>query len=128
MKPFLLGILKCKKCSFMTRLALDAAAVETCSVDLDAASIFNRHLFAENSGERLRLLAQALRIHPIAVPSDAEIDAFVDSQGCDAEIKALLFGVDVVDGVLTCEACGLQYPIRNSIVETVDVGSNKQSQ
>ncbi|WEL39273.1 multifunctional methyltransferase subunit TRM112 [Encephalitozoon hellem] len=123
MKPFLLGLLKCKRCSFMTRLVLQCEKAEGC--DVDDVQIFNKHVFVENGGERLKLLARSLEGFYGNPVSEEEIDFFVENPDEDERIKGLLFGVDVVEGSLRCDACGLVYPIRNSIVETVDTAESK---
>lgn len=119
MKPFLLGLLKCKRCSFMTRLVLECEEAESIAIDVDAVAIFNKHAFTENAGERLRLLAASLQASGHVLSAE-EIDSFVENPDDDARVKEFLFGIDVVSGSLRCDACGLGYPIRNSIVETVD--------
>lgn len=125
MKPFLVGILKCKECSFMTKLTLHVEKADENEIDVDEVRIFNKHMFTENSGERLRSLVCSLRDFQVGVLSSEEIDSFVEDPEDDSRVREFLFGIDVVEGFLRCESCGLQYPIKNSIVETVDVvGSN----
>ena len=90
-------------------------------------SIFNRHAFTENAGERLRLLAASLQGSGHRVLSDSEIDSFVQNPEDDAAVREFLFGVDVVSGMLRCDGCGLGYPIQNSIVETVETVETKSN-
>lgn len=120
MKPFMLGILKCKRCTFMQKLEL--ICNEAVSVDLggNVPQIFNKHAFLEDSGDRLKMLARCLSMHHSVALTEQDIQSFVEDPSDDAKVKAFLFGIDIVSGVLRCESCGLQYPIKNSIVDTVD--------
>ncbi|ADM12049.1 uncharacterized protein Eint_081170 [Encephalitozoon intestinalis ATCC 50506] len=124
MKPFLLGLLKCKRCSFTSRLVPRCEKVKRSSIDGNA-KIFNKHTFTENGGERLKLLVESLQGFFGNLLSEQEIGSFVEDPDDDERIKELLFGVDVVEGSLTCDECGLIYPIRDSIVETVDTLESK---
>ncbi|CAD26423.1 hypothetical protein [Encephalitozoon cuniculi GB-M1] len=125
MKPFLLGLLKCKRCSFMTKLILECEKAESNDVDTDDVKIFNKHMFTENGGERLKSLVNSLRDFHGRELSEQDISSFVENPGDDEKIKEFLFGIDVVEGSLRCDMCGLIYPIKGSIVETVDTVESK---
>lgn len=107
----------------MTRLTLQCEEVESCNAD--DVQIFNKHMFTENGGERLKHLARSLEDFYGNPVSEQEINSFVENPDHDERIKELLFGVDVVEGSLRCDTCGLAYPIRSSIVETVDTIESK---
>jgi multifunctional methyltransferase subunit TRM112 len=120
MKPFLVGLLKCKRCPFTTELKLSAGKVEESSTDIEEVRIFNEKYYTQNNGERLRALVHSLKDFQVPTLSDEEVERFVKEPLDDARIKSFLFGCEVVDGCLTCCECGLVYPIRESILDTVD--------
>lgn len=104
----------------MTNLSVRSEKIEESGLSTDDTKIFNKHLFSQNSGEMLRSLARSLKTCHVTL-SDEEIDSFVEDPENDAKVKDFLFGIDIVDGSVTCDGCGLQYQIKNSIVDTVDV-------
>jgi multifunctional methyltransferase subunit TRM112 len=120
MKPFMLGILKCKRCTFMQRLGLICNEAICVEISASEPHIFNKHMYQEDSGERLKMLAHCLNMHHSVALTEQDIESFVEDPSDDAKVKAFLFGIDIISGALKCESCGLQYPIKNSIVDTVD--------
>jgi multifunctional methyltransferase subunit TRM112 len=120
MKPFLVSLLKCKRCTFMTELRLSAERVDEKDVDMEETRVINEQYYTQDNGEKLKSLVSRLKGFQVPMLSDEEIESFVKDPSDSMLVRTFLFGCDVVEGSLTCSECGLVYPIRDSILDTVD--------
>lgn len=113
MKPFLLGILKCKNCPFTAKLSLNATEVK--ELDVEDWKVLDLAILKKDEGAVIKRIIENFGITEI---SEEDVQEFCHSK--NDKINKLLFGVDVVAGSLTCEECKSVYPIYDSIVDTVD--------
>ncbi|EOB11211.1 hypothetical protein NBO_13g0024 [Nosema bombycis CQ1] len=107
MKPFLLGILKCKHCPFTSQLDLEVEEVK----ELDEC--FSLDVMKKE--EIIRKIVKGFKINEF---TEEDIKEYLERD--NEKVSKLLFGTDVVKGRVTCMDCKVVYPIEDSILDTVD--------
>lgn len=120
MKPFMMGILKCKNCSFQTKLKLVPTAVSKEEIDFNDVNIFNVPFFISDNDQNLMNLVNSFENFEMELPRLEKIQEFVTDTTKDSAIKEFLFGTDVTEGHVECTDCKLKYPIKESILDTVE--------
>jgi uncharacterized protein YbaR (Trm112 family) len=123
MKPFLLPLLKCNDCEFTSKLRMVSTQAKKIELDEDMGLVKSRiNLFTENNGEMLRGMSDALKDFECYELTDHGISDVVN--GGDESLPALfefLLGNEVVSGYLLCPSCNCKYPIKEGIVDFIDV-------
>lgn len=110
MKIFVQSIFKCKKCPFNTTTSLKANEYKEIESDYKI-SLVEKFLTSQEGQDFLKKLQPQFDFI-----TDTDISECLISEN----IRKLLFEIDVVDGQLNCDNCGLIYPIKDSILDTVD--------
>ncbi|KAF9763560.1 hypothetical protein NGRA_1201 [Nosema granulosis] len=117
MKPFLLGVLKCKNCPFTSKLRVEAEEVR--ELDPEAYDVLDINILKKDDGALVSKIVECFNIVEI---TQTDVTEFCESK--NDKVNKLLFGTDIVTGLLTCEDCKLSYPIKDSILDTVDTIQN----
>ncbi|WUR03982.1 multifunctional methyltransferase subunit TRM112 [Vairimorpha necatrix] len=111
MKIFVQSIFKCKKCPFSTKTSLKINEWEEVESNYKLENL--RNLLLSNEGreflEKLKLQFDILTQEDLENPLESE------------NIRKVLLETNVVDGYLECDNCKIIYPIKDSILDTVDV-------
>lgn len=118
MKPFLIGILKCKNCPFTSKLHVEASEVK--ELDPEEYEVLDLEVLKKEDGDLISKIVECFNINEI---TQEDVREFCKSE--NTKVSKLLFGTDIVSGSLTCEDCKTVYPIRESILDTVDSIQNK---
>lgn len=110
MKIFVLSIFKCKKCPFNTTTSLKIDSFINTESDYKT-EILKDFLTSQEGTAFLKKLQTQFEII-----TDNDIADCMNSEN----IRKILFEIDVQNGHLKCDKCGIIYPINEFILDTVD--------
>lgn len=110
MRIFVKSIFKCKRCTFDSKIKLVIKSTKMLETDYNI-SIIEKYLETEDCYELLKSLQPQFEFL-----SDNDIQNRVGNEN----VRKIMFEIDVVEGYLECMNCKLIYPIKDSILDTVD--------
>lgn len=110
MRIFVKSIFKCKRCTFDSKIKLVIGSTKILKSDYNI-SILENYLTTEESYEFLKSLQSHFEFL-----TDNDIQNRIGNEN----VRKIMFEIDVVEGQLECDSCKLIYPIKNSILDTVD--------
>lgn len=110
MRIFVKSIFKCKRCAFDSKIKLVINSARELESDYNM-SIIEQYLSTEESFEFLKSLQSHFNFL-----TDNDIENRIGNDN----VRKIMFEIDVVEGQLECESCKLIYPIKDSILDTVD--------
>lgn len=110
MKIFVQCIFKCKKCPFNTATSLKIDSYKEIESEYKL-EILKDFLTSQEGTVFLKKLQTQFDLI-----TDNDISDCLNSEN----IRKILFEIDVQDGHLKCDNCGIIYPIHESILDTVD--------
>jgi len=110
MKIFVQAVFKCQRCTFNTNTILNIEE--------------QRHVETNYNTELLKGFLENNEMKEFLKRLQPQFDFLTDDDIANPlvskNVKTLLFEIDIVNGYLQCEGCKLIYPIRDSILDTVD--------
>lgn len=114
MKPFLLSILKCPRCSFPAQLHAIVTRASKTEAPADTSFATSRAGYFTDNGSK-NLLAAVRAFH--GAEGDFHlIDEAATSHCCADDLNRFLLGNEIETGTLTCSTCSTEYPITDRIV------------